>query len=180
MNFTNETYVKLQLPLPCWEMFWWKRGVSQDGMCVAKMLKEICVCVCMHEKKRQPAINGSESVGERQQSRSSHVDCGTRPGLFPSNLSMISRRWNRNSDRSHTSALRITHIRHWNLYISVAFCSNILQCQSFSHCCKAPISRARSVHTQTMWRYCATSGSRDNALPESLHNGLIKLKKRCI
>lgn len=139
--------MKLQLPLPCWEMFWWKRGVSQDGVCVAEILKEMRVCVCMHEKKRRTAINGSESVGERQQSRSSHVDCGTRPGLFPSNLSMISRKWSRNSDRSHTSARSIIHIQHWNLYISVAFCSNILQCQSFSHCCTEPISVELVVYT---------------------------------
>lgn len=79
------------------------------------------------------AIKGS-NTGERYWGQSSHADCRICPGLYPSSLSMISRKRNRNSillrrSNTHTHTQTQTSApffwKHRNLYISVAFCLNV-------------------------------------------------------
>ncbi len=120
------------------------RRVTRRHVYVAKMLKEIRVCFRMICTTDNLAVKGSERAGERHWSRSAHLDCRMCSGLFPSSLSMISRKWNHNSDplqRSNTSLPDISPsvtytFQHGHLYITVAFCLNtdILQCQIWSHC----------------------------------------------
>lgn len=109
------------------------------------------------------AIKESMSAGEKHWSQSSHTDCRIGPGLFPSSLSMISRKRNRSSDppwRSNTSLSQISP-SHISTLKSLHFCSFLFKYrylavpgfQSLLY-----LSWAHSVHTGTMWHqqgHCA-------------------------